>query len=352
MLCKKCGTNVIDGIKYCPNCGSNIDENQLVQPTNNSFENDNLSVNNIYEQPVNNVQPYVNEISSQPVNNVPPVIPMNNSSISTNNDKKGNSGLTLVIASIVVALVACGGIIWWSTNKNKGSNLGDNTSKVVNPDNKVSNEIYITSNVNSNIESNITSNVVSNIVSNPTSNIVSNTTSNVVSNVTSNVVSNTTSNVVSNVTSNVVSNAASNVATNANYYGTKFAGYTLQVPKTYTVVSASTSQLQLMGTNASDVAIIGIQDGQYDTIKSNLSQVNTYVKQKGYTLNKNAVVKNYNGVEFITVEISQGNQTMVLAYSKLSASKVFMIVIANTSGKADYEKLNTFAYTVKTIKVS
>ena len=259
---------------------------------------------------------------------MPPVVPMNSGDSNNNysSEKKDRNGLILVIVIIVLALLACGGIVYWSTKKN---NPPDNNSNVTS--NTESN-----SNVTSNINSNIT------IYSNTTSNILSNTMSNITSNI-----------VTSNVTSNVVtSNVTSNVATtNANYYATKFAGYVLQIPKTYAVVSASASQLQLMGTNAKDVAIISIKDGQYDTIKGNLSQLNAYVKQKGYTLNKNATVKNYNGVEFITVEISQSGQSMVLSYSKLSATKVVMIVFGTTSSQVDYSKFNTFAYTVKTAKV-
>ena len=370
MLCKKCGAYVYDGIKFCPNCGMSMEETPVAQTIDSNVQGEDLnnnvdsSINSMAEQPVESVNTSVNEMTSQtvndvtpvvptyndvpsqPVNNVPPVVPMNNNvynnTTDNNNNNKGNSGLTFVIVAIVVALLVCGGIIYWSSTKDgSGSNSNSNSNQDSN----------VTSDINSNITSNIVSNPTSNITSNITSNVVSNPTSNITSNITSNVVSNPTSNKPSNTTSNVTSNKPSNTTSNANYYAAKFSGYTLQIPKTYTVVSSSTSQLQLMGTNGTDVAIIGIQSGQYETLKANLPQINTYVKQKGYSLNKNATVKNYGGVEYITIEVSQSGKAMILAYAKLSNDKIFMIVIGNTQAKADYSKLTSFAYTVKTAKV-
>ena len=290
MICKKCGTNVLDGIKFCPNCGNSLEEVPVapVAPSTPVAP----------ATPVTPVQ--------QPVNNVPPVMPTNNMGYAPqmNNQNKSNNGLVIVIVAIVVGLIVCIAIIAASSGKNK-NNETSNTS-------------------NSNVPE---SNVVSNI---PTSNVVSNTP-------TSNVVSNTpTSNVVSNTTNN-------NEVT--------FKGYKLQIPSNYTV-SYNGTQLQLMGTNNSDIAVISIQDGAYETLKTNSATIDTYIKNSGYTIVKNTEIKQLNGVEFLTVEVDKSGQKMALAYAKLAPNKIFLIVIGNTYSTIDYNQLSLFANTIKTAKTA
>ena len=356
MICKKCGTEVSDTLKFCPNCGNSLAEeansiNNAVENVQSSpvpntdvqkniFENvqveskpvePNIQTNsgNIsVEQPsststivpptqfgfgqVQNNQPTVG--IPEPVQSVQPISqPTNNFGQQPNTfaqpmypnqqytpqTTKKNTGLIAVIVGIVVAAIVCIAIIASSGDKKNSSS-------------------------NSNSSSNVT----------PTSNVVSN--SNVTSNTTSNVVSN------SNVTSNTTSNVTSNTVT--------FKGFVLQIPSAYTV-SSSTSQLQLIGTNNRDIAVINIQDGNYDTIKASSSTIQTYMKNAGYDV-ANIKTGVYGGVEFITAEVEQSGKKMILAYSKLSSNKIFMVVCANTSYTVDYSPLTYFGTMVSTAKAA
>ena len=312
MLCKKCGTNVLDGIKFCPNCGSSLEEAPVAPVAPATPEVTPAAP----AAPVTPTAPVTPVTPVAPVNNVPPVMPVNNGVYAPqqmNNQNKSNNGLIIVIVAIVVGLIVCIAIIAAAGKKGK-----DNPT------------------------SNTGSNTTSNIVSNTTSNIVSNTTSNIESNITSNITSNTTSNIVSNTTSNVTSNTTTgNTVT--------FKGYNLEIPSNYKV-SYNGTQLQLMGTNNSDIAVISIQDGAYETLKTNSATIDAYIKNSGYTIVKNTEVKQLNGVEFLTVEVDKSGQKMALAYAKLAPNKIFLIVIGNTYSTIDYNQLALFANTIKTAK--
>ena len=109
--------------------------------------------------------------------------------------------------------------------------------------------------------------------------------------------------------------------------------------------------MQLIGKNNRDVAVINVQDGNYDTIKASSSTIQTYMKNAGYNVTniKNGV---YGGVEFITAEVDQSGKKMILAYAKLSTNKIFMVVTANTSYTVDYNLLTYFGTMVSTAKAA
>ncbi len=314
MLCKKCGTSVYEGISFCPNCGAQMDVlNSSVQSTYNS-----QSVVQQYQQPVYNQQPQVSNNSTY----------NNGGNNFNNNDNKASTGL---IVGVLIAVIAAFGVIYFMFNdkdKDKDSN--------------------------SNSNSNVTSNVVSNSNSNVTSNIVSNTTSQITSNKPSNVVSNKPSNKTSQVISNKVSNKTSQVTsnkpvTNTNYKSIKHNGYILQIPKKYSVLENSSEKIVLSESGTDKLVGINVSNGNYSNLKSvlinNLSEGKKYFESQGAKLNVNPYLKTYNGVEYLVTDVTMQGNSMILAYAKISSSKVFIFVVP----KASY--LNDFSYTVKTAKV-
>ncbi|WP_294519088.1 SH3 domain-containing protein [uncultured Anaerovibrio sp.] len=100
-FCAKCGTQLNDGVAFCPKCG---------QPTQGAVSHNNPSPVN--QPPIN--QPPVNQ---PPIMNKPVIPPqhagnMNNGyappHITTTNNSSNNSGLYIILAVIAIAVVAVG----------------------------------------------------------------------------------------------------------------------------------------------------------------------------------------------------------------------------------------------------
>lgn len=322
MFCKNCGTKIEGEMKFCPSCGTVVDNNEegSITVDNNdtsTVTSENSPVNNVtsYQSPATdnysmpNANSYGTNYSSQ-VPNGGMQQPMYNQPYGnpTNNGKKNNS-VVFIIIGIAVALVVCVGIIIYSNMKNNNDNTRSN--------------------------SNVTSNSNSNLISNSNSNSYSN----------SNLISNSNSNSYSN--SNITSNPTSNVPTGNTI---TFKGYVFQVPTNYTA-QTKTSQLQLIGKNNIDVAAINIQAGNFDSIKASKETIKTYMTNAGYTVN-NIQINTYGGVEFVTAEVNQSGRNMILGYAKLNASTIFMVVTASTNNVLNYNVLNEVAPMITTAKVA
>lgn len=333
MVCSKCGSIVSDGLKFCPTCGNSLNtvvNNQPISNIDNNMYNTNNNMNDNYGGNIN------------AFDNIP-----------TNNNNKNK--MILVIA-VVAVLAIIAGFIFLKGKGNDKKNSNSNSNSQINQgkteamqdcctkaggvwkndlcadsgDGKYSLQNYgaCVGDINKS-NSNITSNVTSNPTSNPVSNPTSNTTSNVTSNPTSNVTSNTTSNKQNTV---------------------KHGGFLFVVPSTYTV-NTNTSQLLLMGNDNVHVAAINIVSGDYAKLKKNNNVLLNQMKSTGYKVGS-VKVKKYGKVEFIIIPVAQGNQKMVMAYAKLTNSKVILIAMANTSYTLDYSQLPTFANMVASARVA
>ncbi len=309
MFCKNCGTKIEGEMKFCPSCGTIVDNNEESKGEVESSQskmnvsvdtvtsmNDNTQVNNsssyqssyTSDSSVGSQSTYGNTTQSE--QNVAMQQPMYNQPYmnSTNNGKKNNS-IVFIIIGIVVAFIICVGIIIYSNNKNNKPRTNSN--------------------------SNITSNLNSNIVSNSNSNLTSNYTSNA-----------TTTNTIT------------------------FKGYVFQIPSNYKA-STTSSQLQLIGNNNTDVAAINIQSGNFESIKTSKETITSYMTNAGYAVS-NIQIKYYNGVEFVTAEVAQGAKKMILGYAKLNATTIFMVVTGNTNNILNYNALNDIAPMITTASVA
>ena len=141
MVCPKCGNVNNDGIKFCTQCGCNLDETV----NNNANTNKDVDVDNFVKNEMN-VNNY-NSLSDEYVNNV------NYSNIDTNNVDKLNScvskshnGLAITLSiCLSVVIIGITVFILWKTFGNNvdkkvvNSNNSINTSDTNNTDNKQNN---------------------------------------------------------------------------------------------------------------------------------------------------------------------------------------------------------------------
>lgn len=81
-------------------------------------------------------------------------------------------------------------------------------------------------------------------------------------------------------------------------------------------------------------AVITIQDGTYNTLVSNKSQLSSYFETYGYVATE-AEVKEVSGTSFITTEVLMGSQNVLVAYAKASGTKIYGIVYVNELGTYD-----------------
>ena len=370
MLCKKCGTDISDDIKFCPNCGAQND----IMASNVQGEVNNQQP--MMEQPVSDVAPVqqpmnyttpvqqpINDVSSaqqsmynQPMNNQSmnynqqPTPEMNNN-YSYNNmggdyNNGNNKASTGLIVGVFIAVIAAAGVIYFSFN-DKGKNKDSNSNS-----NVVSNS-NITSTVNSNVASQITSNKPSNTTSQITSNITSQITSNKTSNITSQITSNKTSQVTSNKTSQVTSNKVSN--TNNNYFSASLREYNLQIPtkyREYKENGTKSDSLLLVSKDEKYLSTMGIYDSSYETYRNNIVALDNSYKQAGMKVVESTKIVTYNGVEFIVSCTEYDSKKTYAAMAKLSNNKVLVITLAGVENNVPKSsQFADFAYTVKTAKV-
>lgn len=150
MFCKNCGTKIEGEMKFCPSCGTVVDNNEEGSITVDNSDTSTVTsesspVNNVtsYQSPATdnysmpNANGYGTNYSSQ-VPNGGMQQPMYNQPYGnpTNNGKKNNS-VVFIIIGIAVALVVCVGIIIYSNMKNNNDNTRSNSN--------------VTSNSNSNV---------------------------------------------------------------------------------------------------------------------------------------------------------------------------------------------------------
>ena len=104
---------------------------------------------------------------------------------------------------------------------------------------------------------------------------------------------------------------------------------------TYTT---STQGLQI--TNLKDVIVLDVVAGDFDLVKQNTSTVESTFKNQGYEI-ENVEVKKYNGIEYITSEVTKDSIKMLILYTKADDDHTFVIGVTNTSFTIDYDVINT-----------
>ncbi len=259
MICSKCGKEVFEGVKYCPNCANPILDNIYAQQTINGLNNLSNSGQVMHTD--------LNQNMSYPQ--------QSNSSNKVMNNKKNNSWI-YILCFIGLMLVICGIIIAFTDDPK-----ADVTS---NKDN----------------------------------------------------------------TSNITSNSSSNKNNDNTIKTINFKGYIFSIPANYITSISNKNQLQVLSSDKSEIYVYDIQQGSYDSLKKNQSYIRTEFEKQGYKVGS-ILVRTYEGIEFITVEVLNNEIDMILAYSKLSSTQTYMVAAGNSSYKIDYNLMNNVARVLKNV---
>lgn len=119
MNCKKCGSSILEGQKYCPGCGQELTEVKtstsepeiMIQPEKSS-EPEIMIQPEVNNEPKIMAQPEVNNVQN---NNVSSVKPTYTQPVQQNNNqnKGGSTGLIIAIILLVVAGLVGGGVYYY-----------------------------------------------------------------------------------------------------------------------------------------------------------------------------------------------------------------------------------------------
>ena len=85
-------------------------------------------------------------------------------------------------------------------------------------------------------------------------------------------------------------------------------------------------------------AVVTIEEGSYNTLVSNKSQISSYFENYGYQTSE-AEVKEVSGTSFVTTEVLIGSKNVLIAYAKASGTKVYGIIYTNKLGTYDNNSL-------------
>ena len=107
-----------------------------------------------------------------------------------------------------------------------------------------------------------------------------------------------------------------------------------------TVASVEKGLFVIKAKDSSWSAIITIQEGSYDTLVSNKSQISGHFEELGYVSGE-TVENEVSGMGFVTTEVLIGSQNVLVAYAKASGTKVYGIIYINELGTYDNYSLKT-----------
>ena len=129
--------------------------------------------------------------------------------------------------------------------------------------------------------------------------------------------------------------------TSTSSYKVNFEGFTLSIPDNMMYEEAD-GELLIGDEDETWVVEFLIGDGNYNQLKNNKGQLQSYFQQNGFTA-KPAEVKSLGGTEFITIEMAKDGVNFVGAYAKLNSMKVAWAVAYNQDNTYDSNILSKIA---------
>lgn len=299
MNCRKCGANLEPDDIFCPVCGTQVSsQNQTQNNDNGGVQNGNLGFT--YERPANQEMNY----NAQQVNNQT----NSNQNSGVNNPNGNNSSNTIKIAIVaIIVLVIIGAIalisytILSSDKKDKEDDENENEN---------------------NTSLNVTNtNEEGNSVTNNRTNTISNTNVDDDNTITNNTIGNTTTN-----------NKPNNKKPTSTYT-VNLGEFELYVPDHLVYQVDTTSNSMMLG-NEDDTWIVqfAVYTLPYDLLKQTGDMLKSTAEQQfadSNTTISDPYIETIDGVEYIIIEVTDGDETMLIAYTQLNSTYSAMIMVSS-----------------------
>jgi len=133
-------------------------------------------------------------------------------------------------------------------------------------------------------------------------------------------------------------------------YTVKFDGFTFKIPTdlVYETMSEDGTNAILIGDeDATWMASMGVIQGSYNQMSSNINQLQPLYQQEGCNASA-AVEKTIAGLPVITMEISEGGANAIVAWAKANSMYVFGLTVYTLDNDFDYELVEKVAEILST----
>ena len=123
-------------------------------------------------------------------------------------------------------------------------------------------------------------------------------------------------------------------------YNLNYKGYTFNMPND--VVAEETSGGLLLANEAKGwIVNLMIEEGSYEKLISNKSRITSLVEADNKCKVKSIDEKKLGGINYLTVETEMQGAKVLMAFAKLDASHIYLIVAMNASATIDYKTLES-----------
>lgn len=128
-------------------------------------------------------------------------------------------------------------------------------------------------------------------------------------------------------------------------YTVNFKGFTFKVP-TNLIYETGASSMMLGDEDSTWAAQLEIVSGSYNQFLNNKSKMQGILQKQGITASS-AEEKTIGGMKYITIEMSQSGQNVLMGIAKANSMFVFGVTALNQDNEFDYDILKTMASILK-----
>lgn len=147
-----------------------------------------------------------------------------------------------------------------------------------------------------------------------------------------------------NNTNNEVNNTSNST------YNVKFGGFTFKIP-TDLVYETDIDALYIGDEDNTWIAAIEVVDGSFNQLENNKNQLIPLYQQSGYSA-ANLNQQTYEGLDFITLELSFSGQNAILGFARANSMYIFGATMYNLENEFDYDLVSNVASVLSTAEYS